>query len=79
MKTWCTEIRAVNPLTGELSTFGGPNVQAPTWALAEEYCQNNGLGYCRIVGELIAEIPCKPGTYDPDWDKMTDYENIQSN
>lgn len=79
MKTWCTEIRAINPVTGELTTFCGPNIQAPSWALAEEYLQNNGLGYCRIDGELVAEIPCKPGTYEPDWDNMIDYENIQNN
>jgi len=28
-----------------------------------------------VIGELIAEIPCKPGTYEPDFDNMTDLEN----
>lgn len=79
MKIWGTEVKAICPIDGELKTFGGPNIKAPSRQLAHEYCQNNGLGYCRITDELIAEIPCKEGTYEPDWDNMTDYENIQRN
>ena len=29
--------------------------------------------------EIVAEIPCKPGTLEPDWCKMIDYEIIQNN
>lgn len=79
MKIWVTEIKAICPIDGGLKTFGGPNIKAPSRQLAHEYCQNNGLGYCSITGELISEIPCKEGTYEPDWDNMVDYENIQSN
>lgn len=79
MKKWCTEIRAIYPPTGELSTFQGPYIEAPSAELAQEYCEKNGLGYCKVNGELIAEIPCKPGTYDPDFDKMIDYDNINNN
>ena len=46
---------------------------------AQEYCELNGLGYCKVVGELIAEIPCKEGTYEPDFNNMIDYENIGNN
>jgi len=32
MKRWTTIIKAVNPLTGELCEFAGPNIEAPTRA-----------------------------------------------
>lgn len=79
MKTWGTIIYAKCAMTGEQKIFCGPNIKAPSRSLAHEYCQNNGLGYCHIGDELVAEIPCKEGTYEPDWDKMIDYENTQNN
>lgn len=78
MKLWCTEIKALDPHTGEMKTWCGDNIPAPTWAMAQKWCDEN-KGYLNVVGELVAEIPCKPGTYEPDWDNMTDYENIQNN
>lgn len=78
MKIWCTEIKALDPHTGELTTWCGENVTAPSWELAQEWCDNN-KGYLKVIGELVAEIPCKKGSYEPDWDNMTDYENIQNN
>lgn len=75
MKLWVTEIKAYDPYSNELKTYGGPNVPALTHGDAEDYCQDNGLGYCKVLGELIAEIPCKKGSYEPDFDNMIDYEN----
>lgn len=74
MPLFATEIRAIDPITGEMKTYGGPNVPAFTPGMAAHYCQQNGLGYCRILGELVAEIPCKPGTYEPDFKNTIDYE-----
>jgi len=81
MFKWCTTIRAINPNTGELSTFEGPEIEAPTSKLAHEYCQNNGLGYCQVTGDMpIMSVPCKPGTYEPDFSKATeDNEKIWYN
>jgi hypothetical protein len=80
MKTWTTNIYALDPLDGCYKTFGGPYIQAPSRALAHEFCQNNGLGYCHIDAELIMEIPCKKGTTNiPDWEKKIDYEKIDLN
>ena len=45
---------------------------------AEEYCQKNGLGYCEVTGELVAEIPCDEN-YKAQWDKMIDYHAINYN
>lgn len=81
MKTWVTEIIAINPNDSErgLVNWCGPEIKALTHRQAEEYCQNNGLGYCRVIGELIIEIPCKDGTLEPNFEKSIDYEQSQLN
>lgn len=79
MKIWGTYIYAKCPIDGEIKTFGGPNIEAPTRELAFEYCQNNGLGYCHIADEIIAIIPCKEGTFEPDFDKKIDFDVINNN
>lgn len=78
MKKWCTEIKALDACTGEMKTWAGDEVEAPTYELAQEWCNNN-KGYLKVIGELITEIPCKKGTYEADFSKMVDYENIQNN
>lgn len=76
---WVTEIHAIDPVDGILKTWRGPNVLGINYEDAERYCQHNGLGYCKVIGELVAEIPCKEGTHEPDMEKMVDYEKINSN
>lgn len=79
MDLYTTTIKAISPIDGELKTYGGPNVPGISFADAQNYCENNGLSYCKVDGLLVAEIPCKEGTYEPDWDKMVDYENKRLN
>jgi len=74
MKLYCTEIKAINPLNGNMTIWGGPNVPGISFKDAENYCQNNGLGYCKIIGTLVEEIPCKDGTYIPDWNNRVRYD-----
>ena len=76
MKQFCTTIHAISPITGELIEYGGPNIRALSESLAHDYCQNSGIGYgyCHIDGELVMEIPCKKGTYEPDFDNAIDYD-----
>lgn len=78
MKTWVTEIMALEAKTGEMKKWCGDEVQAPTYELAQQWCDNN-KGYLKVIGELVTEIPCKEGTYEPDFENMVDYENIQNN
>lgn len=79
MNLYVTEIQAISPTDGILKTYCGPEVPGITTQDAQEYCEKNGLGYCKVIGLLIAEIPCKPGTHEPDWSKMTDYDNERNN
>lgn len=79
MSLYVTEIRALSPIDGELKTYGGPNVPGVSFADAQNYCEGNGLGYCKVVGKLIAEIPCKKDSYTPDFDKQINYETTELN
>jgi hypothetical protein len=79
MRMWVTEILAIDPATGEMKSWAGPNVPGINHDDAERYCQLNELGYCNVLGELVAEIPCKEGTNEPDFGKMIDYERINNN
>lgn len=79
MNLYTTSIQAICPQSGKIKTYCGPHVPGISFEDAEEYCEMNELGYCQIEGLLVAEIPCKEGTYYPDWDKTVDYENIKNN
>ncbi|MBL7882558.1 MAG: hypothetical protein JNL69_00700 [Bacteroidia bacterium] len=79
MKTWTTRIFAKCAETGEMTEFCGQNIKAPSQNLAHEYCQTHGLGYLHISDELIMEIPCKPNSFEPDWDNAVDYDLPQQN
>ena len=78
MKIWCTEIKALDAKTDEMKTWGGDEVEAPTFELAQKWCDEN-KGYLKVIGELIAEIPCKKNTYEPDFNNTIDYEKQQLN
>jgi hypothetical protein len=67
---WTTEIKAI--VDGKVKTFCGPNIEAPSKGLARQYCQLNGLGYCKVTDQLISEIPVKDGGVN--WDKRKDYD-----
>ena len=75
MKLYCTEIKAIDPVDGELKTYGGPRIPAISFQDAEDYCHNNGLGYCRVIGVLMAVIPTKEDGITPDWENRIDYSN----
>ena len=47
-----TTIQAVNPHTKELCTFRGPNIESISFDLAQDWCDNNGMGYCKVDGIL---------------------------
>ena len=55
MRIFTTKIKAIDPLTGELKTWDGPYIKEISYELADEYCQNNGLRYCEVDGELFQE------------------------
>jgi hypothetical protein len=78
MKKWVTEFRAIDQQDGQMKTWGGDEVEAPTFQLAQEWCYKN-KGYLKVIGELIAEIPCKDGTNEPNFKNIIDYESINKN
>lgn len=56
MNVYVTEIKAIDPETGELFIWCGPHIEAKSIEEARKYCDNNGLGYCKITGKLNDEI-----------------------
>lgn len=70
MRTFSTYIKAVNPNTGDVDLFCGPNIEGPSAQWAREFCDSNGLGYLFIGDELIAIIPCVSG--NPDFYRKVD-------
>lgn len=79
MNLYTTSIKAICPKDGKLKTYRGMYVPGISFADAQNYCDNNELGFCKVDGLLVAEIPCKEGTYEPDWGKTIDYETIRLN
>lgn len=78
MKIWLTELRALEVSSGTMKLYCGDNVEAPTHDLAQQWC-GTYQPYLKVIGELVAEIPCKPGTHEADFSKQVDYDNIQNN
>jgi hypothetical protein len=76
MKQWVTEIKAISPANGEIAVYGGPNVPGLTMTHAQSYCENNGLAYCIVIGQLVTEVPVLPNTMSPDWSNRIDYDNL---
>ena len=65
-KMWTTEIWAVKPeFTGNPLLYDsryvqsvkwqGPHVPGTSLEDAQRYCNEHGMGYCRVTGELIVE------------------------
>lgn len=78
MRLWATEFHAIDAKTGELKKWCGENIPAPSFQLAQEWCYQNA-GHLVVIGELVSEIPCKKGTFEPDWNGRIDYDIAQNN
>ena len=49
IKTYQTEIKAIDPVTGDLATWVWPMVPGRSFEDAQMYCHANGLGYCEVT------------------------------
>lgn len=56
MRLWVTSIKAIDPIDHELKSWAGPYIEAPSAEEAFDFCVNNGLGYCEILGEFVETI-----------------------
>jgi len=56
MKTYGTEIKAIHPVTGKLTLWVGPNVEAENREQAQRILNETGRGYCKILDPIIASI-----------------------
>ena len=55
-KTYLTEFKAINPLTGDLETWAGPDIKATDEIRAFAFIQELGLNYLKIVGEKVESV-----------------------
>lgn len=53
MILWLTEIIAQCPKTKKVKKWAGPKVPGIDQKDAENFCQQNGLGYCKVIGKHI--------------------------
>lgn len=79
MPIFCTEMKVWDRVFNQFVTIEGQRIEAPTWQLAEEILIKEDLRWLKITGELIAEIPCKKDSFEPDWKHGIDYKKIQQN
>lgn len=57
MDKYITEITAVDPVDGNIKRWMGPYIEAESFDAAQQYCVDNGLGYCLVTGRYVDEIP----------------------
>ena len=48
IRRWEPIFRAINPKTGDLSTYSAPVIEAPSAALAQEWCNKNNMAHCTV-------------------------------
>lgn len=79
MNLYTTLIEAICPIDGELKLYRGQDVPGISFADAQNYCNRNGLGYCKVDMLLEANLPCKAGTEIPDWNNIERFDNLKLN
>lgn len=72
-------MQVLNQETKELHLVEGMRVKAPTREAAQILLDKFDYFYLVLGDEIIAEVPCKPGTLEPNWCRIIDYEVIQNN
>lgn len=55
MKTWTTEIIAIDPRDGIVKRWDGPRVPGNTRKEAELFCMEHQMGYCKVEAEWIED------------------------
>ena len=54
MLTFTTRIKAKCPHTGDLLSYSGPLIRAISIKDAQQWCDNNGLGYCEVTCIVVS-------------------------
>ena len=73
-------MQVLNQHTKELHWVEGMPVIAYSKKKAQEILDKYNYHYLVLGDEIVAEIPCMPGTVNvPDWSRMVDYEAIRHN
>ena len=79
MSIWLTEIEAKDPATGDICMWAGPRIGGISPSDAQSRCNEMGQGYCRVIGELLVEVPTKGDGQTPDFDNAVDFGTASLN
>lgn len=79
MPYFCTQMQVVNQKTKELVWIDGMRIEAPTLELAQQIIDKENYHYLIITGQLVKEIPCKKGGFEPEWKNAVDYDKLNQN
>lgn len=79
MKFWSTKIKAICPIDGELKTFEGPHVPGLTKIAAQDFCNNNLLGFCEVTDLQVTRDIYTDDSPNAYWCCNIDYDNIIKN
>lgn len=61
MKIWLTEISAIDPLTGKMQRYSGPEIIAPSKLMAVAFVRDK-YPYCKVLGQITRVIKHKDDT-----------------
>lgn len=62
--TYGTYIKAIDPKDNTLKEWAGPDIEASSKEEANRYLQENGLGYCKVVGRRVDSFIYLPPKVD---------------
>lgn len=56
MFTFSTKIKAIDPSTGYLVVFAGPQIRSISKHHAQKWCNNNGFGYLEVDDIIVTSL-----------------------
>lgn len=68
MKTYITELQAIDPKDGELKKWGGVNIEANSIEEAQNKCNEMEMGYLTVVAPLDVTIPDNSLELEKGWE-----------
>ena len=70
MRTYLTKLIAIDPFSGKLCEYSGPQIKGNGIQDAKYFCQENGLGYLEVIGESDSTINTETGQLYVDGQKI---------
>lgn len=79
MRTFVTEVQAIDPTDGLLKTFEGLRIESINPKMAQKWCNENGLGFLKVVGELVCDISLDENKGISTYNDLMSFIDVHSN